>query len=209
MNWQTHEVANQFGELVDYNLFNTDVPLRDALQRERAQDQSSTLAAYGAWLGQASTYDLAEQANRSTPEIKAFDRLGNRVDQVEFHPAWHTFMAMLRQQALVSLPFQETRAGRWTAWAAGFYLHGQVEAGTLCPATMTQASIPVLQKEPALWSLLKDRLYDDRYDARDAPYEKKSSIWIGMGMTEKQGGSDVRMPIRDRRDACRCGRTRR
>jgi putative acyl-CoA dehydrogenase len=88
--------------------------------------------------------------------------------------------------------FREQRPGRWPAWAAGFYMHAQIEYGTLCPATMTQASIPLLQKEPALWEALREKLFIDRYDPSDVPIAKKSSIWLGMGITEKQGGSDVR-----------------
>jgi putative acyl-CoA dehydrogenase len=191
-NWRTHEVANQFDELVDYNLFRTDVPLQEALQREQALEHTAALDTYGAWLGQSSTYALAQQANRFTPELKAFDPRGRRVDQVDFHPAWHAFMAKLRQQGLVSLPFEQARPGRWAAWAAGFYLHGQVEAGSLCPTTMTQAAIPVLRHESALWDRLQARLLSKAYDARDLPIADKESIWIGMGMTEKQGGSDVR-----------------
>ena len=118
--------------------------------------------------------------------------IGRRIDALEFHPGWHALMALYRGQGLVSQPFREARAGRWAAWAAGFYLHGQVEQGTLCPATMTQAAIPLLQKEPALWAQLQERLYSDAYDARDLPVQDKASIWLGMGMTEKQGGSDVR-----------------
>eukprot|EP01137_Pigoraptor_chileana_P004172 Opistho-2@45538 len=85
----------------------------------------------------------------------------------------------------------DERAGRWSAFAAGFYLHGQIEAGTLCPATMTQAAIPVLAKEPALAPLLP-KLRSRVHDPRDLPIAQKDSVWIGMGMTEKQGGSDVR-----------------
>ncbi|MCM3378023.1 hypothetical protein M3654_23715, partial [Bacillus licheniformis] len=80
--------------------------------------------------------------------------------------AWHALLGQYRHEGFVSLAFRDARRGRWAATAAGFYLHGQIEAGTLCPATMTQAAIPVLQKEPALWDLLRDKLYSDAYDAR-------------------------------------------
>ena len=192
MNWQTHEISNQFDELADYNLLATDVPLQEALAQAHAQEFVAGLDEYGARLGQAQTFALAEQANRTGPVLKAFDGRGRRIEQVEFHPAWHRLLAMFRAQGLVSLPFRDARAGRWAAWAAGFYLHGQVEAGTLCPATMTQAAIPVLQKESELWRSLQPPLWSDAYDERDVPIAAKASIWIGMGMTEKQGGSDVR-----------------
>lgn len=192
MNWQTHEITNQFDELKDYNLFASDAPLQEALNRAGAQSFAESLHSYGGILGQAQTYALADQANRYTPEFKPFDGRGRRVDQVEFHPSWHSLMAMYRGQGLIGMPFRDAQPGRWAAWAAGFYLHGQVEAGTLCPATMTQAAIPVIEKEPALWAAMKDQLFSNQYDSRDVPLAQKQSIWVGMGMTEKQGGSDVR-----------------
>jgi len=190
--WTTHEVFNQFDELADYNLLDTDPALGEALQRAGAAWAQPQLSAYGAQLGAAATYALAEEANRHTPELHSFDTRGRRIDSVEFHPSWHALMALYRAQGLIAMPFRDARAGRWSAWAAGFYLHGQVEQGTLCPATMTTASIPVLQKEPALWAQLQGKLYSDAYDARDVPVADKTSVWLGMGMTEKQGGSDVR-----------------
>ncbi|MDE2415910.1 MAG: isovaleryl-CoA dehydrogenase [Comamonadaceae bacterium] len=192
MDWTTHQVFNQFPELADYDPLATDPALCEALQRAGAAWARPALDAYAVRLGRFDTYALAQQANRHTPELQRYDSRGQRVDALEFHPAWHALLALYRAQGLVSLPFRELQTGRWTAWAAGFYLHGQVEQGTLCPATMTQAAIPLLQKEDALWSQLKDKLYSDAYDARDLPAADKASIWLGMGMTEKQGGSDVR-----------------
>ncbi len=192
MRTATHEVFNQFAELADYNLLATDPALREALERAGAQWASPQLEAYADWLGRAETYALAQDANRYTPELKAFDARGRRIDQVQFHPSWHALSRAYREQGLISTPFRETRAGRWSAWAAGFYLHGQIEQGTLCPISMTTAAIPLLQKEPQLWARLEDKLYSSRYDARDMPLEHKPSAWVGMGMTEKQGGSDVR-----------------
>ena len=192
MEWHTHQVFNQYPELSGYDPLATDPALCESLARAGADWAQPWLGGYARRLGSAETYALAEQANRHTPDLHTFDTRGRRIDAVEFHPSWHALMALYREQGLVSLPFEETRAGRWAAWAAGFYLHGQVEHGTLCPATMTQASIPLLQKEEALWPLLRDKLYGTAYDPRDVPAADKASIWIGMGMTEKQGGSDVR-----------------
>ena len=192
MNWQTHEISNQFDELNDYNLSVTDIPLRQALQQAGAGAFLPQLDAYGAALGTSATFALGEAANRHTPELETFDKRGRRIDRVDFHPAWHELMAMYRGQGFISMPFDSDRPGRWSAWAAAFYLHTQVEAGTLCPATMTQAGIPVLQKEPALWAQLQEQLTSREYDPRDVPLAQKKSIWLGMGMTEKQGGSDVR-----------------
>ncbi|WP_026433419.1 acyl-CoA dehydrogenase family protein [Paracidovorax oryzae] len=188
----THEVFNQYAELADYDLLATDAALQEALQRTGAAHALPALGEYARRLGSAETQALAQLANRHTPTLHRFDSRGRRIDRVEFHPAWDALMALYRGQGLVSMPFDSDRPGRWPAWAAGFYLHGQVEQGTLCPATMTQAAIPLLRKEPALWAQLGDRLYSRVHDPRELPAHEKAGIWLGMGMTEKQGGSDVR-----------------
>ncbi|MEJ8859277.1 isovaleryl-CoA dehydrogenase [Variovorax robiniae] len=193
MSWQTHEVSNQFDELQDYNLFTTDTPLREALSRAGADWAVPQMTAFGETLGKAETWQLGADANKYKPELDAFDARGRRIDSVAFHPSWHQLMALYRGEGLISLPFRdEQQRGRWATWAAGFYLNGQVEAGVLCPATMTQAAIPVIRKEPALWEKYAAKLMSNEYDPRDIPMDQKKSIWIGMGMTEKQGGSDVR-----------------
>ena len=188
----THAIFNQVDELTDVNLLAADPALAEALQRAGADWALPGLTDYAGTLGAADTWRLAEEANRHTPALHSFDARGRRIDAVEFHPSWHALMQLYRGQGLIAQPFTETRPGRWAAWAAGFYLHGQVEQGTLCPATMTTASIPVLQREPGLWAQLQGQLYSSEYDARDVPLAQKKSIWLGMGMTEKQGGSDVR-----------------
>ncbi len=189
---QTHEVTNQVDELSGYSLLATDPALQQGLERQGAAWALPQLQAYGEQLGSAETHALAEQANRHVPELRTHDARGRRIDRVEFHPAWDQLLALYRGQGLVSLSFEEAeRTGRWSAFAAGFYLHGQVEAGTLCPATMTQAAIPVLARDPQLAALLP-QLRSPLHDPRDLPIAQKHSLWIGMGMTEKQGGSDVR-----------------
>ena len=188
----THEISNQFDERTDFDLLATDAALNEALTRAGADWCRPQLSQQAQLLGSASTWKLAAQANRHTPELQRYDARGRRIDEVEFHPSWHALQALFRSQGLASLPLRDPRPGRWSAWAAGFYLHGQVEQGSLCPGTMTMASIPVLQKEPALWQALQPGLYSDAYDPRDLPLAQKPSLWIGMGMTEKQGGSDVR-----------------
>ncbi|NUZ04261.1 acyl-CoA dehydrogenase family protein [Piscinibacter koreensis] len=191
MSRSSHAISNVVDELRDANLYAVDPALQEAV-RAAAPWYESPASAYGAWAGSSEAIDLADACNRHAPELHGFDARGRRIDEVEFHPSWHLLLARYRAEGLVSLPFSDARAGRWTAFAAGFYLHGQVEAGTLCPATMTLASIPVLQKEPALREALQDKLFSSAYDARDVPLADKASIWVGMGMTEKQGGSDVR-----------------
>lgn len=188
----THDVFNQFDELTDIDLLQVDTALQEVLQRQQAQGFVPALSRFAQQLGQKHRWEQAELANRHTPELQRFDARGRVLDAVEFHPSWHRLMQLYREQGLISLPFESLSRGRWSAWAAGFYLHGQVEQGTLCPATMTTAAIPVLQKEPQLWSQLQAQLFSHEYDARDLPLAQKKSIWIGMGMTEKQGGSDVR-----------------
>ncbi|WP_394787520.1 acyl-CoA dehydrogenase family protein [Rhodoferax sp.] len=192
MPWTTHEVSNVVPELKDIPLYQRDLALQQALQRGGARAYEASLADYGNVLGREQTIRWAEDANRHKPELQTFDRGGQRIDLVNFHPAWHAVMGLLRGQNLVSLPFSDPRPGSWSAYAAGFYLHAQTEDGSLCPASMTFASIPVLQQEPALFAQLAPKLYSTIYDPRDLPIPQKDSILIGMGMTEKQGGSDVR-----------------
>ncbi|MDR2334335.1 MAG: acyl-CoA dehydrogenase family protein [Burkholderiaceae bacterium] len=189
----TAEAPNQFPDWTGYNLLTTDPALQESLRRTGAAWADPQLSNYAQQLGNPQSFELAELANRHTPELHGFDSRGRRISSVEFHPAWHALLGMYREHGLVSLPFEDRqKRGRWTAWAAGFYLHGQIEQGTLCPSTMTQASIPLLQREPALWNALGNKLLSHEYDARDVPLAEKRSLFIGMGMTEKQGGSDVR-----------------
>ena len=190
--WETHDVHNQVDELTALNLLEADPALQAALGRAGAHAWLPQLQQYAQQLGTPETARLAQLANQHTPSLQRFDARGRAIDAVEFHPAWHALMGMHRAQGLISLPFDNTEPGRWSAWAAGFYLHGQIEQGTLCPATMTTAAIPLLQQEPALWGQLQAPLFSRSDDTADAPIAQKSAIWLGMGMTEKQGGSDVR-----------------
>ncbi|MDR3100714.1 MAG: isovaleryl-CoA dehydrogenase [Paraburkholderia sp.] len=188
----THEVTNQAPPLADYNLFTTDVALGEALARAGADWHREALARHGATLGAAATLALADLANRHAPELHTHSPRGERIDALEFHPAWHELLALLRAEGLHALPFSEPRPGAMAARCAGYFLHAQLESGSLCPLTMTFASIPVLQREPALFEALREPLYAREHDPRDVPLATKRSMMIGMGMTEKQGGSDVR-----------------
>jgi putative acyl-CoA dehydrogenase len=192
MNWTTHEVTNQVPPLADYNLFERDVALRAAVEREEAAWHADTLHADGERLGGGDVQVLAELANRHTPELFTHNSRGERLDAVEFHPSWHALLGLLRAEGLHALPFSEPAPGAMAARAAGYFLHAQVESGTLCPTTMTFASIPVLRRETSLFSTLRDKLFSREHDPRDLPLIEKRSMLIGMGMTEKQGGSDVR-----------------
>ncbi|TDQ89946.1 isovaleryl-CoA dehydrogenase [Paraburkholderia silvatlantica] len=188
----THEVTNQAPPLADYNLFTTDAALGEALARAGADWHRETLVRHGETLGKAQTLALADLANRHEPELHTHSPRGERIDAIEFHPAWHELLALLREQGLHALPYSDPRPGAMAARCAGYFLHAQIESGSLCPLTMTFASIAVLQREPALFETLRAPLYTREYDARDLPLAQKRSMMIGMGMTEKQGGSDVR-----------------
>jgi len=192
---KTHEVTNQVPELKDVNLYDADAILSEGVQREQAGWHSASLSNYGAELGSAEVLQLAELANRHGPELQTHDRFGNRIDRVDFDPSWHALLALLRREALHALPWMpayESMPGAHVARAAGYFLHAQLEAGSLCPTTMTFASLPVLRNEGALFPLVRDKLFSREHDPRDLPLEQKRSMLIGMGMTEKQGGSDVR-----------------
>jgi putative acyl-CoA dehydrogenase len=188
----THDVTNQVPPLADYNLFASDAALVAALERDGAAWHREALLRDGAALTTPETLALADLANRHTPELFTYSPRGERIDALEFHPAWHTLLSLLRREGLHALPFSEPQRGAMAARCAGYFLHAQLESGSLCPLTMTFASIPVLQREPALFETLRDKLYAREHDPRDLPLTQKTSAMIGMGMTEKQGGSDVR-----------------
>lgn len=190
--WTTHQISNQFDEKQGYNLFSSDQVLQEILTRYGSQDQPA-LTILGQVAGSAEYYQYADQANRHTPILHAFDARGRRKDCIEFHPAWHQWMQLNRNHAVHAYPFIAPQSQTaWVDWAARFYLSGQVECGSLCPTAMTLGSIPLLQREPELWEKIGTKLLSTEYDARDVPISQKKSIWLCMGMTEKQGGSDVR-----------------
>lgn len=190
--WTTHQISNQFDEKQDYNLFATDTTLQEILQSYGSQDQT-ILNEMGQVVGSSEYYQYADLANRHTPILHAFDARGRRRDYIEFHPAWHQWMRINRQFDSHAHPFNQAESkSKWVDWAARFYLSGQVECGSLCPTSMTLGSIPLIQREPELWAKIGDKLLSTEYDKRDLPIAQKKSIWLGMGMTEKQGGSDVR-----------------
>ena len=190
--WTTHQISNQFDEKQDYNLFATDTTLQEILQSYGSQDQT-ILNEMGQVVGSSEYYQYADLANRYTPILHAFDARGRRGDYIEFHPAWHQWMRINRQFDSHAHPFNQAESkSKWVDWAARFYLSGQVECGSLCPTSMTLGSIPLIQREPELWAKIGDKLLSTEYDERDLPIAQKKSIWLGMGMTEKQGGSDVR-----------------
>ncbi|HFV9292112.1 TPA: isovaleryl-CoA dehydrogenase [Serratia fonticola] len=193
MVWTTHTVFNQPKPLGNSNLFLSDTPLREALQRELAGWDSDVLASLGQQLGTQESLELGRLANTNPPELLRYDATGQRLDDVRFHPAWHILMQGLVANRVHNLPWQEdARIGSLVARAARFVLHAQVEVGTLCPITMTYGAIPLLQRSlPKEYQSWLSPLLSDRYDPHLLPGAQKRGLLIGMGMTEKQGGSDV------------------
>jgi putative acyl-CoA dehydrogenase len=188
----THEVSNQAPPLIDYNLFAVDRALQEGVAREGAGWASAALTTLGAELGRAETLEHARLANLHTPVLHSFDRWGHRRDEVEFHPAWHKLMAMMLRHGLHTGPWAEPKPGAHVARAAGYILWGEVENGTQCPTTMTYGSVPVIARAGDLAPTWLPKLHSRDYDRRFRPVTEKSGALIGMGMTEKQGGSDVR-----------------
>jgi putative acyl-CoA dehydrogenase len=192
----THTVSNQVPPLEDYSLYETDPALREAVRREGAQAWEPDLAAHGAWLGRAQTLEAGAQANRCTPRLVSYDRGGHRIDRVEFHPSWNLLMGGIMARGLHSRAWAQPEPGAQVARAAAYVMQGQVEAGSLCPTTMTFAAVPLLQREPAgvvdFGGQWLNALYSREFDGADAPLAAKRSALIGMGLTEKQGGSDLR-----------------
>ncbi|EMV8624704.1 isovaleryl-CoA dehydrogenase [Salmonella enterica] len=193
MSWQTHTVFNQPAPLNNSNLFLSDGALCEAVSREGAGWDSDLLASIGQQLGTVESLELGRLANAHPPELLRYDPQGQRLDDVRFHPAWHLLMQGLCANRVHNLAWEEeARAGSFVARAARFVLHAQVEAGTLCPVTMTFAATPLLlQMLPTTFHDWLAPLRSDRYDSHLLPGGQKRGLLIGMGMTEKQGGSDV------------------
>src|SRR4051794_36395886 len=192
----THEVFNQSPPFEDVDLFAADQPLVAAVRANGAAAAEPELSEFGKHWGSAAMADRGRVANENTPKLRTFDAKGNRRDQVEFHPAYHELMA------------HSARAGvhnsTWTAdgrpagdaaeviRAAKFYMGAQVETGHLCPITMTRASVAALAMQPDLLARVMPVLSTKSYDPSFAPWWEKRGMTLGMGMTEKQGGTDVR-----------------
>ncbi|MEB2335516.1 MAG: isovaleryl-CoA dehydrogenase [Burkholderiales bacterium] len=189
---ETHEVVNVAHDLVDYNLYLQDAALQEAVRREGAAWAHDDLAAFGAMLGAADYLELGVLANRNPPELDTHDRFGNRVDLVRFHPAYHTLMKTSIEHGLHASPWSDPGPGAHVARAARVYMHSQVEAGHQCPVTMTFAAVPSLRTTPQLAALWEPGITARVYDPRNVPDADKRGLTIGMAMTEKQGGSDVR-----------------
>jgi len=186
------EVYNQPPPLVDYNLFEADAPLREALEREGAAWAQHLVQELGRLAGTEEAIDWGFQANSNPPKLRTHDRFGNRIDEVEFHPAWHRLMEVAIGHGLHALPWREPRPGAHAARAAAFYIWSQVEGGHGCPVSMTYAAVPALRQQKDLAEKWEPLMTTLAYDPGLRPASTKRGVLFGMAMTERQGGSDVR-----------------
>lgn len=190
--YTTHDVTNQPGVLENYDAYAADAALRAAIAAQRSPATADLLQTYGVVIGRADTIALGVQANRYHPELRSHDRFGHRIDQVDYHPAYHEVMRRAIHHRVHSIAWQPGMSGGQVAHAALVYLHAQVEAGSGCPLTMTHACVPSLRLQPELAEHWLPKILSNVYDERFLPLMDKHGATIGMAMTEKQGGSDVR-----------------
>ena len=190
--FRTHDVENQPPPLAPYDAYATDLPLREALAREGGAWAEDDVAAYGQITG-GEEMVLGVAANENRPRLRAFDAYGHRRDDVEFHPAYHRLMELAVAHGVTSFAWRHAQhEGAHVARAALVYLHNQADQGTSCPLTMTYACVPTLEAQPELARDWLPRVLATTYDGRSIPAQDKAGNTIGMGLTEKQGGSDVR-----------------
>ncbi len=183
---------NQPPPLENYNLFTSDRALREALASKAPALETAELEELGALAGRPEIIALGFDANENPPSLRTHDRFGNRIDEVVFHPAWHALMQHGTAAGLHATPWNDRRPYPHLRRAAKFYLWAQVESGHGCPLSMTYAAVPVLRAQPELADAWLPALARPAYDPRLLPIAQKAAALCGMGMTEKQGGSDVR-----------------
>jgi putative acyl-CoA dehydrogenase len=188
----THEVFNQPPALEGYNVFGQDQALVEGLHREGAGWAEEQLRTLGSLAGSAEAIGWGFDANRYPPQLHTHDRFGNRIDEVEYHPSYHRLMTVAVEHGLHAAPWSDPRPGAHVARAAGFYVWSQVDAGHGCPISMTYSVLPALRAQPELLEVWGPRLTSRAYDPAARPADGKAGALSGMGMTEKQGGSDVR-----------------
>lgn len=189
---QTHEVTNQSQRLENYNSFESDNALREAVTRHGAQWAEEELMAHGAKVGSREVIEWGFLANENKPVFHSHDRYGNRVDWVQYHDSYHQLMMLGQEAGLHSSPWVKPQKGAHVARAAKYYLQAQAEAGHGCPTTMTFAAVPAVALTSSIAEEWLPKILHNSYDPRNVPHYEKKSLTIGMGMTEKQGGSDVR-----------------
>jgi len=187
----THEVFNQPPALTSYDVAQ-DAAMLSALRREGAAWAESGIRELGRLAGSAQAQQQGRQANENPPVLRTHDRFGHRIDEVEFHPAWHELMTVAVRHGLHAAPWTDQRPGAHVARAAGFYVWGSVDAGHCCPISMTYAIVPALRHTPELARRFEPLLAASEYDFGLRSPDTKRGLLAGMSMTEKQGGSDVR-----------------
>ncbi len=188
----THEVLNQAHPLENYNAYLNNRPLQEAVATQGAGWAQDWLMARGAEVGSAEWIEHGRLANVYPPVLKLFDRYGNRRDEVDFHPSWHECLGWLKRHGCDTGPWADPKPGAHVARAAAYVMFAEIECGSLCPTTMTYGAVPVLRHVPELARDWMPKLLSRDYDQRFIPATQKSGVLIGMGLTEKQGGSDVR-----------------
>ncbi|WP_170429359.1 acyl-CoA dehydrogenase family protein [Ruegeria arenilitoris] len=185
----THDVVNQPPSRGGTNVWSSDLVLQNTARFSGAR--TDPLASYGDVLGRSETRELGREANRHPPELRLFDQGGRRLDEVRFHPSYHKIMGVSQSAGYASLAWDGQPGGHATH-AAMMYMAGQIEPGHCCPLTMTYAAIPALEANKDLAAIWRPKLMARSYDPSTKPVEQKASATLGMAMTEKQGGSDVR-----------------
>lgn len=188
----THEVFNQPAPLADYDAYAGDAALKDAVGRHGAGWAEALLQRHGLRTGSEEVIEWGFLANRYPPEFVSHDRQGRRIDEVRYHDSYHRLMTLGLETGLHATPWTDPKPGAHVARAALYYLQAQVESGHGCPLTMTFASVPTLRLAPAVADEWLPKVLASGYDPRNVPFSEKRSATLGMGMTEKQGGSDVR-----------------
>jgi putative acyl-CoA dehydrogenase len=188
----THAVTNQPPPLEGYDVYASDAVLREATWREGAAEAAGELSALGRLAGSAEAIGWGAAANRYPPELRTHDRFGLRIDEVAFHPAYHQLLESAVAHGVHAAPWADDRAGAHVARAAGFMVWSQVDAGVGCPASMTYACVPVLRERPDLAATWLPAVTSRSYEPGLRPVASKAGALVGMAMTEKQGGSDVR-----------------
>jgi len=192
MTHPTHTVENQPPPLADVNLYAIDRPLSEGMAREGGGWGKNEVAALGVRVGSHAYQETIRKANATLPVLRTHDRFGNRLDEVEFSDAWHELLTVAKGAGIASLPWAEPKPGAHVVRAALHYVYGQGEQGPMCPIAMTFAAVPALRHQPEIAAEWEPRLIDTHYDRRFIPAKTKTSVLMGMAMTEKQGGSDVR-----------------
>ncbi|TNC80988.1 MAG: DNA alkylation response protein [Oleiphilus sp.] len=189
---ETHDVQNLPEPLENYNAFTADQALQEQVEASGGVWGQEALSSLGAQCGSKEVIEWGFQANANKPELFTHDRYGKRVDEVRFHPAYHDLMALSMKEGIHSSHWENPGPGAHVVRAAKSYLVTQIEAGHGCPITMTSAAIPTLKRQPDLYDIWAPKILHRGYDSRNISHELKESVTIGMAMTEKQGGSDVR-----------------